>query len=147
MPVAEKRSKTRRAVDRDAKALAEKALAVARVNAQNHEEHQAECVETRLEIRGKLDNLTKMQEEQTVTLRQHSDTLVELGEVLPWLKQNYKDKKARDDMWRAIGGFFAGMVRKNLETLIGQVIFIALGAILIWKGVPWTEAIKVVLSH
>lgn len=68
--------------------------------------------------------------------------LIKLQEVLPWIEQSYADKKARDQMWHKIGDFVGNMARKNWDSLSGKLIFVALGAILVWRGASWTDVLK-----
>jgi hypothetical protein len=95
-------------------------------------EHLLDCKEARRENKRQNEQIIRTQGEQGVLL-------TDLQEVLPWLKQNYADKKARDDMWRAVGGFVAGMAKKNWDSISGKLIFVALGAFAVYKGVPWTS--------
>ena len=122
--------------------MAKEALELGKANQQSIADHLVECTETRAEIRAaqtatdqKVDSLLKMQHTQSATLDQVSD-------VLPWLRQSYENKRARDRAWKAVGDFVLGMARKNWDSISGKLIFIAIAAYLSWKGVPWTEVVK-----
>lgn len=122
--------------------MAKEALKIGRQNQQTIADHLVECTDTRRELReaqrvtdGKVEDLLVMQQHQTATLN-------DIRDVLPWLKQTYEGKKARDRAWRAAGDVLFGIARKNWDSISGKLIFIAFAGYMVWRDVPWTEAVK-----
>lgn len=127
------------------RAMAKEALDLGKTNQAWQAQHQKECLDTRIEIRGaqavtdaKVESLLEMQRQQTLTLN-------DIGDVLPWIKQSYENKKARDRAWKALGDFVLGMVRKNWDSVSGKLIFVVVGCYLGWKGVPWADVMKALI--
>jgi hypothetical protein len=115
-------------------------------SAAKNEADNAKIIKTQAETTGKVQELLVKQDAQTETLTQHTETMTGLSEVLPWLKQNYENKKARDQMWRAMGDFVLGMARKNWDSISGKLIFFVIAGVLFYLGLPWQHWLAVMLG-
>lgn len=76
------------------------------------------------------------------TQAEQGTVLVELQEVLPWLKAQYSSSKWWRDLSHSVAQFFWGMIRKNLDSASGKLIYLILAAVLVWRGASWADVLK-----
>lgn len=76
------------------------------------------------------------------TQAEQGAVLMELQEILPWMKDQYVSSKWWKDVGHSVANFFWGMAKKNWDSVSGKLIFVAAGAAMAYKGVPWSEVLK-----
>jgi hypothetical protein len=141
-PERRKRSHGRRDDDEDAMARFQRIEEQVAVLQNTLTQHLTHCEEAHQENReAQVETARRVAALQTETGKQ-TKILNDVDELLPWLRESHASAKFWREMWRAVGQFFWGMVKKNWDSMSGKLIFVVLGIYLAAKGVPWTELLK-----
>jgi hypothetical protein len=137
----------RRQGDKEAYMVAQEALKLAREtrkatarNRRDHEQHLVDCTAARVAAKASTDALIIKTDQQTLVLN-------DVAEILPAMKEWYVGKKSRERFWKALGDFFFNMMRKNLDSLSGKLILIAVGGVLVYRGASLNDVLKAMLGH
>lgn len=108
--------------------------------------HVTGCESSSLKNEADNAKIIKAQAQQDQVLAGQSQVLTRLDEVLPWIESQFKASKWWRDLGHAASQFFWGMIRKNWDSLSGKLIFIGIGAYLVWHGMAWGDVVKWIVA-